>query len=119
MQAIFGAVPGAMTFIAGGFANKEEAIAEIKSGDINYDQFEWLAIIPAHMILVETLPKPADKYDRALEILDLRPSELEALAREVAESVTNEVGCSDHKLIDAIKRAYAANTGEDMSDPYP
>lgn len=86
--------------------------------EANNAKGDYLGIIPiTWLVLTETLAGPnviQGKYAEALQVLDLRPSELEALAKEIAE--TSEPG--DHTLIQAIREAYEANKGEEMPCPY-
>jgi hypothetical protein len=83
---------------------------------------DWIGIMPiSWSALTETVADGGSLESKgeiadAIARLDLRPSELEALAKEIGENCTTP---QDHVTIQALKDAYAAHTGEDMADPYP
>lgn len=93
---------------------------EIASKDVELK--DWIGIMPIELLINSDEAQAGGSLEakgeivEAVQRLDLRPSEMLVLAKEIAENCSTP---QDHTIIQALKDAYVANSGEEMPCPYP
>lgn len=117
---LFTCAPGfEMMSIHDTVAEAKASIAEHLANDIGFQ--DWLGILPLEWCaLTETVKggslETKGEITEAVLRLDLRPSEMLVLAKEIAENCATP---QDHLIIQALKDAYEGSTGTEMECPYP